>query len=480
MLAAGAACFAEAQDYWTRNADLYYHMHENCGGGTQRVPISEKAARAFAKHACPVCVPAEDRAGDVQAAVRGGTIVVKFSDAWLREHELTDVFGWSVDSRYPGEEGWRMLGEYLHGDAYNAFVSQYMAEGSAEGRAYMPHILSADGALVMNERHIGSDWYIVVRPQGKFRNKWEMYWRVSSLDLHMEDGALQANFDLQTVEETRELRLKTMNSSNAAYSYAGDGFELQVYEALEGNVAVIREENADANRLENVCLVIGDELCCTGLSGYAEGDAAVYCCMLTDGELSALKSNVRAELWHVEHLTSDAYRVDMGDRFVYHSDADSSSAFVLEKINGVDPADHYFRMSVAGEPGCFAARSGGQAAIYDYTGAVRAVPAAETDKYAERITPLVWQGETGVFLAEYHKYMDYDPADRLFANGVEYGVRFGSDPEDEWGSYLCWLSDENGNTIGESRNQAFTIYDNGEVSMENLDGEIRIFDLFND
>ena len=43
-LLAGACLAEDAAGYWTRKADLYYHLNENCIGALDAVPISGMAA----------------------------------------------------------------------------------------------------------------------------------------------------------------------------------------------------------------------------------------------------------------------------------------------------------------------------------------------------------------------------------------------------------------------------------------------------
>lgn len=461
-----------ADGYWTRNAEIYYHAVECCGDGKDRVPISETAACAFGKFACPVCVQAEDVGEDVQAASRGGTVVVKFSDAWLNAQELTGVFGWGTDSAYTGHAAWRTLGEYLHGESYRGFVESYLQNGSADGRANTPFILSR-GAQVMSRRHIGGNWYIVVRPEEKFRDTWSMYWRVSSLKLNMEGEALTSNFDMQTVEETRRLSLSRMDGTDAAFTCTGAGFELEVYEALGGYIAVIREEGGAAGSMENVRLMIDGASFGIDLAGYAEGTDAVYCFALDAGELEALKGNAGAQLWHVEQISASCFRVDAGERYVYYSDETGGELFSLEKVNGCDTLNMDFYLSDSTVER-FALWRENESVLLGVDGQIYPVEAGE-NRYAKRLTPLIWKDGSGVFLAEYHKYVDYVPEDRLFPAGVEFGVRYGSSDADEWASYLCWLVDENGNAVSVLENRAFILYDNGEIHMEDLEGNITVY-----
>lgn len=477
LLAAGWAAAEGGDDYWTSNDDLYYHVNASCGAGEGRVPISARAGTAFGKDLCPICASREDDAQPPAAVARGGTIVVKFSDAWVNAHELTGVFGFSGESGYSGVQALRQLAAYLHGDAYNAFLTSWLQNGKAEGRANAPYILPVNGTLVLHRRHIGENWYIILRPQEKFSGAWNMYWRVSSYHLRAEGETLYSEFDQQTVEETYKLDVQALNGSEPVYRREGET-AIEVYQALEGNIAVIREENPCA-QIESVQLRIGGRSDGIELSGYVDGTSAVYCCILTDAELEALRANARAELWHTEAVNGDIYRVDGAQAYSYYSLSSDECLFTIDKAGGLDPVDDDFRLILDGEPDCFVVDDNiGEPAIYRYLQSGRELVTVQggAGHQLKRVTPLFWYGDGGAFLAEAHKYEDYAVDDRLFENGIEYDVRFGSAPEDEWGSYLCWLVDEKGEVIGSDRNQAFTVHENGTVSFETIEGDSWICD----
>ena len=467
---------AEGDDYFTSRDDLYYHYNANCLGSEGRVPISAEAAVAFDKGVCPVCFPIEnDMLQAPQAVSRGGTIMVRFSDAWLNDHELTGVFGFMGQDYTSGAEAHKLLGQYLHGEAYNTFMQTLQESGSAIGRANTPVILpDGDSGIIMSRRHIGSDWYIIVRPAEKFNKKWDMYWRVSSLHLQMQDGTLATEFDLQTVEDHYSLKLTSMNNSRAVYTRENDDLAIEVYEALGGSIAVIREKHVELKGLENVRLVIGGRDEGIELSGYADGTDFVYCCMLTGAELNLLRGNARAELWHTEHVSNDIFRVNGDNAFDYYSDTTGKLLFTIEKADGKDPIDDDFRLVFGGMPDCFVVDDNtGLPAINRYlkSGKETITVQGGGGQVPSRVTPLFWFEEGGVFLVEAHKYKDYAVDERLFENGIQYDQRFGSGPEDEWESYLCWLVDENGNVIGDYHNQAFTIHENGAVTFETTEGD---------
>lgn len=476
VLCLAAPALAEGSGgYWTRNADFYYHANENCRSETGMVPISAEAAVAFGKGVCPVCVPAQDDGRDVQAASRGGTIVVCFSDAWLNEPELTGVFGWSGGGSYSGAECQAVLAENLHGDAYNRFMEDYLQNGSAEGRANTPHILSADGLLVMNKRHIGSDWYIVVRPREKFEDSWNMYWRVSSLSLQMEQDTLHADFDQQTVEEIRELKIDRMDGSEPVYQRSGDALDIAVYAALDGNIMVLREKDAADRNLEDVRLRISGAPDGVDIAGYPENDAAVYCCMITDAELEALQNNARVEISHVEQVNSRIYRVVEDEKYTYYSQDGGELLFTIDKHSEADPVDDDFRVVFSGEPDRLVVQTPLEDRLYDFTGTrIETKVDGRNHLTADRITPLAWKGERGVMLAESCSLRDYDIGEMAIPLGMELGEEYDLAEKGWRGRYECWLMDQDGKALTEPQyHESISVQEDGRIVFHGVyEGEI--------
>ena len=551
-----ACALADVQSqFWTCNADLYYHFNRDCGGAEGMVPISETAARAFDKYACPVCFQAEDDGGDVQAVVRGGTIVIRFPDTWLAQPELTGVFGWSPDSEYSGEEAQKKLAEYLHGDAYNIFMADFLADGRAEGRARVPDILDVDGELIMNQRHIGNAWYAIVRPAVKFDGSWNMYWRIDGIRLRGEDGSLFANFDLQTLEEHKELKLSRGGSEGPVFLMENDALQLSVYRELDANIAVLYEKSADADFLERAQLRIPGMSEGIELDGYMEGEQGVYCCTLTEGELALLESGAQPEIWHkplledarfmdspyaeVQRGTGDSGVIDREGNFVVEAKYDSVSRpdpdsfrittprpfFCREKDGGLtvlhgETLDSIVQLKVEDEylrgefvnPSVFETHSGKGMQLrsltdgsvlfeilFDETGnyggeitnvdgcyrvladgyPTRMVawngegPGAKawlidnsgnriSDDF-QRITPLIWDRDSGVFLVERFDPDDYD--DETFGGSkqsyYEYGLKYdGSAYGDGW---RCGLIDQDGNILAEIKYTALEVLEDGDI-----------------
>ena len=310
LICALSAARADGRDaYWTRRVELYFHECANCDGVEGRVPISAEAAAAFEKFPCPVCVPVENDQTEVLGVARGGTIVLRFPDGMLAEPELTGVFGWAFPEDYEGAEAWARVGELLHGEEYTSFVERVRAGGSAKAVARRPFVVPVEDELILNQRHIGSDWYIIVRPKERFEDSWEMYWRIGGLELEMAGNALRESFTLQTVEEYKTVRLSSADSAQSTLQRVAGKLELSVYREMDANIAVICERDADADFLEEVGLRIGDYDCGVELTGYMDGADGVFCCTLTDGELHLLEAGADFALIRAP-LTQDANYMD--------------------------------------------------------------------------------------------------------------------------------------------------------------------------
>ena len=464
-LLAGACLAEDASGYWTRREDLYYHLNESCVGALDAVPISGTATQAFGKYPCPVCVPVEGDGTGVRAAARGGTIVLRFSDAWMAEPELTGVFGWSVDSVYEGAAGETKLAEYLHGEAYNAFLAEYARSGSATVEAREPDVVAIHGERILSRRHIGGYWYVVVRPAEKFGDSWGMYWRIDGLQLCMENGALRTNFEQQTVEETLEVALERESGASPVYSAAAEGFSIEIYRALDMNVAVIYEARGDADALENACLLLGScaqiELC-----GYMDGDSAVYCCVLDNAELEALRSGVDARLLHVGRVGSGlCYALTEGELRCW-STRDGKTILAVAAEGDADPVDADCRVVWYDESERFVVQRDGADLLVDMDGWI--ISYGGTDAGVDRLTPLIWMDGEGVFLTERCAGAAFPVGERYAAGGVDTGQRCDGGAYGE--GWRCGLIDQDGNVLAECNYTAFSVDAGGVLRLETPGG----------
>lgn len=453
-LICGGAGAQEAR-FWTRREDLYHHFNARCGGMENAVPINEEAALAFEKYACPVCIQQADEAQNMRAVARGGTIVVCFSDAYLSQLTLSEVLGERAESFCEGDDAWCMLAEYLHGEAYNAFLEE-MSLGKAEARARIPKLCAGKDDLIMNRRHIGGNWYVIVRPQEKFEDKWVLDWQVSEYELRMEGDRLYAGLNAQSVDAHDELTLERMDSSGLVAVQTINEMEIEIYRALEGNVTVIREEKDSKAQIESA------RLCIDGngveLSGYADGAAAVYCCMLTDGEQNRLWRSENVELRHVEWTNGRLYRTSAQNEFRYYSTADESLVFTVPQ-SGEDCVKDAFYVQLGGEPDCFVLRRAGADELWDYDGRQREIEASDAPDF---LTPLAWRGEKGVLLAEKH-----GGAHALGEEAIKGEMKLNEIYDlgtEEMRQYVCWLVDESGNNLLQPDTyQSISVQEDGRI-----------------
>lgn len=281
----GAGVIAEeTSGFYTSNEDLYYHLLESCGGVAGRVPISQLAAEAFGKFACPVCSPGSS-AEAPRAAVRGGTVVVAVSDGYLAGQELAGVFNWNQSEPVSQADAQEMLAEYLNGDEYLQFMNSYAEKGVAQGVARLPELMS--GGVLLSRRHLQGAWYLAVRPDVSLNQVWTVDLRICGFSLHMEQDALYQSFDFQTTPEAIRLQLERAQE-NTIYEASQGALSVSVYRELDTNIAVFYDRTQ--NDLEGTgALRIGERVPCVELEGYQDADAWVYCCVLTDAELAALE-----------------------------------------------------------------------------------------------------------------------------------------------------------------------------------------------
>lgn len=569
-----ACALADVQtQFWTREQDLYYHFNRACGGAEDAVPISETAARAFDKYSCPACIAQEDAGEDVQAVVRGGTIVLCFSDAWLAQPELTGVFGFSPDDEYIGEAAERYLAECLHGDAYNRFMADFQSDGSAEAYARIPAILAMDGELIMNSRHIGCNWYVVVRPKEKLGDQWKMYWRINGIRLQRSADSLYANFDMQTLEEYKNVRLERGGGNGAIFEARSDTVELFVYRELNTNIAVIYETNADVDFLENAELRIDGNPQGIEIDGYLDGVRGVYCCVLDDAELALLQNGAQVSVWHesplenadfmdgsyaeVKRGSGDTGIIDGEGNFVVEAKYASifrphSNSFrittprpffcteknggltvlhgeTLETILHLEETGDYLR-GVYVNPSLMSVFDGRGMKLYsledgsvqfaldfdesgEYSGVSSGEEVNDADGYYrvladglpkrlvvwqgegihakawltdnrgnrvsddfQRITPLVWSGEKGVFLVESFNTENYneDVFGGTRQSFFEYGQKYdGGAYGEDW---RCGLIDQDGNALTEIKYIAVEALEDGTIWLTDASGNSRIFE----
>ena len=352
LLLSLCAC-AEEATYYTLNEDIYYHIHANCGGKKGMVPLSREAADEFQKYLCPICGPIKQNIS-AKSVVRGGTIVSRIPQSWLDDPKksATGVFAAPSGQTYEGSEAYALLSEYLHGENYTDFIEEYHTNGSAETTVRVPDILWEKGELIMNQRHFGGAYYIVFRPKNAFEDSYATYARFFEHDLSMENGALRDYVEREWNDPDFNIVLDRINDAKSVYDGAGDGLQISIFCEMDTNIAVITERNADKNRISRVPLRIGDKDTGIEMSGYMDGVDAVYCCVLTDGELSLIQSGAeialsREKLSETADFEGTDYAVVLSGE--YYGIINRNHEFVLDAKYGKINRSSYDHIFVASE-----------------------------------------------------------------------------------------------------------------------------------
>ena len=297
-----------------------------------RRPLSETEGCAC----CPVCVQDGTDYGGPTAVERGGTLVLRLSDAWIASRSLFSVFGVAGDETLTGQAALTALANCLHGDAYASFIEAALVTGAARADALCPDVWLDPGELRMHIRHIGGAWYLALRPGEDARRRMKKDGR-ARIEARLEGGQLvwsngaltKASWGLRC-EETLDLKLASIDGRPV---FSGDFESLRValFREMDANILVVRESPGAADWLDGAVLTLDDRPAAEGLCGYMDGDDAVYVCVLSDPEADALKrgcSSNDGEDWtgafprltHPGRVTAEAVDDD-GWRLEYVSEA---------------------------------------------------------------------------------------------------------------------------------------------------------------
>ena len=245
----------------------------------------------------------------VQAAVRGNTAVVAVPYEWMQERCAKEYPEyppgqrlWSFQSRLEVvDESW--LDENLPAGTVEGMER---AKGY-EGEAYyldVDMLISSSGEhaetdrLPMSVRFIDDSWYLVFRQK---EMNMENACRYSVRQVYWEDKIEIVHHwgDLIPEEEIDVSRFK----GSAAHEIQSGVLSISVFEAVGANIAVIEERNADKNRISQVQLQLPGGAVAE-ISGYMDGQNAVYCCALSDREVEQLKNGASVQILR-NHLAAD-------------------------------------------------------------------------------------------------------------------------------------------------------------------------------
>ena len=295
VLAIFMLCAAQAEEakYISPGDSIYWHANASCQGEFMLEADSTKG-----HFPCPVCVQ-EDVKPEVTAVERGGTIILRMPDSWANSrNDIGSVFGSSNAEVYEGEEAVRIVGHYLHGDAYNAFMKSWDETGKAEDWLWYPRIYPENNELFMNQRHIGGSWYVTMRPDKVSGDSIKIYLRFFGGMMKADGDRLTADiWDDEWGDDNYILKFSKKQNKSSTFSRDYGDFTLDIYDELDTHIAVIRQKNADKDLLKEVRLTVGDQPDII-LNGYMDGSDAVYCCTLADGEDYLIRNGTEVELEH--------------------------------------------------------------------------------------------------------------------------------------------------------------------------------------
>lgn len=270
------------QVYWTSSQDVCYHADESCGNPDYaRVAMSAEACEEFGREPCPLCLAqtqtaaalpmstpepaeAEEAAPEgVESIERGGIWVFHVPKAALEALNMNET------ALPEGVDGLvNLFGETL--------------KDALEARVAVP----ADGSLFMCLRLIDGDAYIVTRPKKDYKSRRPFVWQgVQVVSDIFKPGA----FAVEGVSRIWEYVPKKNGSPKKRFSkkYRGS-LEIDVYSAMDINIAVLRTGSLRRKKRTGV-VTIGDLDSEIPVTGYAEKKGTVFCFVLTDEEVSALK-----------------------------------------------------------------------------------------------------------------------------------------------------------------------------------------------
>ena len=289
LLLAVMICPAHAEgfswEYWTSKEDIFYHLDANCGNPDYpRVAVSAEAAEEFGRQPCPICLdapePVDPEATDEPAPVdeiaepepeglraieRGGTWVFRVPGETLRSMNLN---GESIS-----DAAWPLVA--LYGESLTDALDARLA-------------VPADGSTPMSLRILDDgDACLVTRPKKSYKSKRPLEWQ----GVHViADIFKPGEFTVEGASRVWEYVPRKERSVKKVFSETYHRrLEIEVYRGMDTYIAVLKwDKMTDKDQLTGL-VTIGDLPGAIPVMGYIEKKSAVYCCVLTDEEVQALK-----------------------------------------------------------------------------------------------------------------------------------------------------------------------------------------------
>ena len=152
----------EAGVFYTSEEDLYYHTSMHCDF---RNDLREASPQEIEnRFPCNICVQDDTVYDGIEGMNIGDLVIIRVPDDWMRS--ITDLRGIFADTspRALTDENFKdSVSLLLHGDEYNRFIENYLAERDDVYDAYYTDFYHLSGQLSFhNDRHIGSCWYVML------------------------------------------------------------------------------------------------------------------------------------------------------------------------------------------------------------------------------------------------------------------------------------------------------------------------------
>ncbi|MBR6008072.1 MAG: hypothetical protein IK056_03185 [Clostridia bacterium] len=148
--------WAGAETVYAGEGEIYYHAIPDCMGRAYT-----ETADSSGLYPCPVCVQDENEYEGLEVFTIAGLTVIRMPDAWMAaQTDTEEIFAYTEEIEYTGEEAEARVAEYLHGDAYVEFKNTVRNGGTAENTArYMDNYTrNCDRCQTV---HMGGTWYDV-------------------------------------------------------------------------------------------------------------------------------------------------------------------------------------------------------------------------------------------------------------------------------------------------------------------------------
>ena len=231
-------------------------------------------------------------AEDVEAVIRGKTLIVRMPDSWVQE-KIQDAA--PHVSGFFGDEGVQVW--TWKSPASEWKLDQFTENNSVpkEGSAILP-VYIWGGDMEMSLNRINASWYAVLRLKETSDGIESIQYELCNVDYNFsEQGVLTAE-ENSCVTVEMDLQPLDMDGLQPDFTAQYGNVKISLFPALGATAAVIVEENADRDLLQDVQLQVDSGFDAL-MNGYLDGKNAVYCCMISDDVAREVRSGAKVSLY---------------------------------------------------------------------------------------------------------------------------------------------------------------------------------------